>query len=140
LATRLLHQKTRNVFGKLRLDTNNTDPAYCCGRAFALLERSADGELNRTNKDSYFSSSSATPALVFPRLCRLSQHHLAKLNTGTRIYYEKPLGEVLGKLTVFPRHLSIEDQGKFVLGYFHQRQDLFISRKDKADNREGDAQ
>ncbi|MEO6817518.1 MAG: type I-C CRISPR-associated protein Cas8c/Csd1 [Edaphobacter sp.] len=119
------------------LDTTNPDPAYCCGRAFALLEMiqlsSADGELNRTIKDSYFSSASATPALIFPRLCRLSQHHLAKLNPGTRIYYERLLGEALGKLTVFPRHLSIEDQGKFVLGYFHQRQDLFTSKKDKAE-------
>jgi CRISPR-associated protein Csd1 len=129
------------------LDTNNTDPAYCCGRAFALLERiqkasseqrDASGrvvkELNRTIKDAYFSSASATPAMVFPRLCRLSQHHLAKLDIGLRLYYEKPLGEVLGKLIAFPRHLSIEEQGKFVLGYFHQR---YPSKKDNTDIEEG---
>jgi len=117
------------------LDTTNTDPAYCCGRAFALLEMiqkdSVEGELNKTIKDSYFSSASTTPSLVFPRLCRLSQHHLAKLDTGPRIYREKQVGEVLGKLDSFPRHLSLEDQGKFVLGYFHQRQDLYTSKKDK---------
>jgi CRISPR-associated protein Csd1 len=117
------------------LDQNNTDAAYCCGRAFALLEMiqkdSVEGELNKTIKDSYFSSASTTPSLVFPRLCRLSQHHLAKLDTGPRIYREKQIGEVLGKLDSFPRHLSLEDQGKFVLGYFHQRQDLYTSKKDK---------
>jgi CRISPR-associated protein Csd1 len=119
----------------IMLDTTNTDPAYCCGRAFALLEMiqkdSVEGELNKTIKDSYFSSASTTPSLVFPRLCRLSQHHLAKLDTGPRIYREKQVGEVLGKLDSFPRHLSLEDQGKFVLGYFHQRQDLYTSKKDK---------
>jgi CRISPR-associated protein Csd1 len=119
------------------LDTTNTDPAYCCGRAFAMLEKiqtdSADGELNTTIKDRYFSSASTTPALVFPRLFRLNQHHLAKLEHGSRIYWEKQLGEVLSKLNGFPRLLSLEDQGRFVLGYFHQRQDLYTSKKDKAE-------
>lgn len=119
------------------LDTTNTDAAYCCGRAFAMLEKtqtdSADGELNTTIKDRYFSSASTTPALVFPRLFRLNQHHLAKLEHGSRIYWEKQLGEVLSKLSVFPRLLSLEEQGKFVLGYFHQRQELYTSKKDKAE-------
>ena len=121
----------------IMLDTTNTDAAYCCGRAFAMLEKtqtdSADGELNTTIKDRYFSAASTTPALVFPRLFRLNQHHLAKLEHGSRIYWEKQLGEVLSKLTVFPSLLSLEDQGKFVLGYFHQRQDLYTSKKDKAE-------
>lgn len=117
------------------LDPNSTDPAYCCGCAFALLEviqkDSAGDGLNRTIKESYFSSASTTPSLVFPRLCRLSQHHLAKLDTGHRIRREKQLGEVLNKLAIFPRLLSLEDQGKFVLGYFHQTKDIYTSKKDK---------
>ena len=117
------------------LDTTNSEPAYCCGRAFALLEMiqkdSVEGELNKTIKDSYFSSASTTPALVFPRLCRLSQYHLAKLDTGLRIHRERQLGDVLTNLGIFPRLLSLEDQGKFVLGYFHQRQDLYTSKKPK---------
>ena len=121
------------------LDPNSTDPAYCCGRAFALLEiiqKDSAGEgLNRTIKDSYFSSASTTPSVVFPRLCRLNQHHLAKLETGHRIYREKQLGGVLNRLSVFPRLLSLEDQGKFVLGYFHQTslpqaQDQKLCRRD----------
>ena len=127
----------------IMLDPNSTDPAYCCGRAFALLEviqkDSAGDGLNRTIKDSFFTSASTTPSLVFPRLCRLSQHHLAKLDIGHRIHREKQLGEVLNKLTtasgatspVFPRLLSLEDQGKFVLGYFHQTKDIYTSKKDK---------
>ena len=118
------------------LDKNNDDAAYCCGCAFALLEiiqkDSVEGELNRTIKDSYFTAASTTPSLVFPRLCRLSQHHLAKLDTGLRIHRERQFGEVINKLrNAFPRLLSLDDQGKFVIGYFHQRQDLYTSKKDK---------
>jgi CRISPR-associated protein Csd1 len=117
----------------VELDRNHSEPAYNVGRLFALLEKiqsdSADSELNTTIKDHYFSSASSTPALVFPRLFRLGQHHLAKLNTGSRIFYERLIGEVMSKLSVFPAHLAIEDQGKFVIGYYHQRQNLFTSRK-----------
>lgn len=121
----------------IMLDPNSTDQAYCSGRAFALLEviqkDSAGVDLNRTIKDSYFSSASTTPSLVFPRLVRLSQHHLAKLETKSRIYREKQLGEVLNNLTAFPRLLSLEDQGKFVLGYFHQIKHIYTSKKDKGE-------
>jgi CRISPR-associated protein Csd1 len=120
---------------KVKLDPAETSAAYNCGRLFALLEKvqtdSAGGELNSTIKDHYFSSASTTPALVFPRLFRLSQHHLAKLETGQKIYYDRRLGEVMGLIDQFPRQLALEDQGKFVIGYFHQRQDLFTSKKDK---------
>jgi CRISPR-associated protein Csd1 len=120
---------------KVKLDPVETSAAYNCGRLFALLEKvqtdSAGGELNSTIKDHYFSSASTTPALVFPRLFRLSQHHLAKLETGQKIYYDRQLGEVMGLIDQFPRQLALEDQGKFVIGYFHQRQDLYTSKKDK---------
>ena len=117
------------------LDTNRTEPAYVTGRLFALLEKiqtdSAGGELNSTIKDRYFSAASATPGMVFPRLIRLSQHHLAKLETPQKIYYEKQIGEVVGKIDAFANHLNLEDQGLFAIGYFHQRQDLFTAKKTK---------
>lgn len=116
------------------LDTTRTEPPYVTGRLFALLEKiqsdSADGTLNSTIKDRYFSAASATPAVVFPRLIRLSQHHLARMQPGQKVYYEKQLGEVVGKLDSFARHFNLEDQGLFTVGYFHQRQDLFTSKKD----------
>jgi CRISPR-associated protein Csd1 len=120
---------------KVKLNPAETNAAYNCGRLFALLEKvqtdSAGGEMNSTIKDHYFSSASTTPALVFPRLFRLSQHHLAKLETGQKIYYDRRLGEVMGLIDQFPRQLALEDQGRFVIGYFHQRQDLYTSKKDK---------
>jgi CRISPR-associated protein Csd1 len=122
------------------LDTNRTDSAYVTGRLFALLEKiqsdSADSELNRTIKDRYFSAASATPGMVIPRLIRLSQHHLAKLKSGQKVYYERLLGEVIGKLDSFARYLNLEDQGLFAVGYFHQRQDLFTSKKNEKQGEE----
>jgi CRISPR-associated protein Csd1 len=68
-------------------------------------------------------------------LFRLYQHHLAKLkqlNVGLSVTREQELGEIMNKLNnTFPRLLSLDDQGKFVIGYFHQRQDLYTSKKDK---------
>jgi CRISPR-associated protein Csd1 len=114
------------------LDTNNRDPAYVTGRLFALLEKiqtdSSGGELNRTIRDTFFSAASATPGIVFPRLLRLSQHHLGKMSVGQRIFYEKQIGQVVDPLTTFPRTLGLEGQGMFAIGYYHQRQDLFTKK------------
>ncbi len=120
------------------LDTSRTEAAYVIGRLFALLEKiqsdSSGGDLNSTIKDRYFSAASATPAIVFPRLIRLSQHHLAKMETGQKIYYEKQLGEVMDKLNGFAAHLNLEDQGLFAVGYYHQRRDLYTSRTTKGES------
>lgn len=119
----------------VNLNPAETSPGYLCGRLFFLLEKvqsdSAGGQLNSTIKDRFFSSASVTPSLVFPRLFRLSQHHLAKLENGQKIYFERQIGEVMSKIDRFPHLLALEDQGNFVIGYFHQRQDTFTSRKDK---------
>lgn len=119
----------------MNLDPNQSDIAYRCGRLFALLEKaqsdSAGGDLNSTIKDRYFSSASATPALVFPRLFRLNGHHLNKLETGAKIYYERLFGMVMTAPFEFPKQLSLTDQGKFVVGYFQQRQDLYTKKEKK---------
>ncbi|MGF1633211.1 MAG: type I-C CRISPR-associated protein Cas8c/Csd1, partial [Phycisphaerae bacterium] len=81
--------RNHNLEVPVALNLERTDPAYVTGRLFALLEKiqsdSLGGELNATIKDRYFSAASATPALVFPRLIRLSQHHLAKLEGGPKV-------------------------------------------------------
>lgn len=119
----------------MELDQAKADVPYRCGRLFAILERtqsdSAGGELNSTIKDRYFSAASVTPALVFPRLFRLNGHHLNKLETGSKIYYERLIGSVMSAPFEFPRQLSLLEQGKFITGYFQQRQDLYTSKKSK---------
>ena len=122
----------------VRLDSNCSDIGYVLGRLFAVLEKiqeEAQPNINATIKDRCFTAASASPVTVFARLVRLSQHHLAKLeNAGRRVTFERLMGEVMAHLSPagsgFPAHLSPVDQGKFVIGYYHQRTDFFTS-KDK---------
>jgi CRISPR-associated protein Csd1 len=115
------------------LDKDRREAGYVAGRLFAVLEKIQNHafgrEPNAGIKDRYFSSASATPAIVFPRLIKLSSFHLAKLEDGLKIYFEKLLGEIINKLECFPKFLPTEEQGLFIVGYFHQRQDLFTSKK-----------
>jgi CRISPR-associated protein Csd1 len=101
------------------------------GRLFAVLEKAqqeaADKELNATIKDRYFTSACATPANVFPILLRLSQHHISKSEWGKS--RDRDIQEIMENLDVnetpFPKHLSLDEQGIFVLGYYHQKADFF---------------
>ena len=125
------------------LDKDRRDPPYCLGRLFAALEKAQeeahDNKLNRTIKDSYFGSAAATPANVFPRLMKLSQHHLAKLPSEpgqvgkrrTRATFERLLGEIHDPLRGYPQRLTLDEQGLFYVAYYHQRQDFFRSRQDR---------
>ncbi|MGO9917010.1 MAG: type I-C CRISPR-associated protein Cas8c/Csd1 [Isosphaeraceae bacterium] len=115
------------------LDRDHPDEAYQCGRLFAALEKTqedaTDGKLNSTIKDRYFGAAGATPAAVFPRLMRIHQHHMNKLeHEGQRILREKLIGEIFGRITGFPAHLALAKQGLFYIGYYHQRQDFFTKK------------
>ncbi len=119
------------------LDTSRLDPAYRLGRLFAALEKTQldalGGNLNATIRDRFYSSASATPAAVFPRLLRTYQHHLAKLEGGYKINREKLVQEILDPLQGFPAHLGLDDQGLFAIGYYHQMNDFYRS-KDEREN------
>ncbi len=106
------------------LDKNNMRPGYRLGRLLAVLERlqgSAQGNPNKTIVDRYYGAASTRPATVFPRLVALAQHHASKLKGGLAVFYQKQLGEVMDGLPGFPATLSLEEQGLFALGYYHQR-------------------
>ncbi len=113
---------------KMALDRENANQAYLCGRLFAVLERiqqnASGGGLNRTIKDSYFASACAKPAAVFPKLLKLAQYHLGKDEYATR--NNALIGEITDKLRgEFPQTLSLNEQGKFIIGYYQQYQDFF---------------
>lgn len=110
------------------LDTTRPDPAYRLGRLFATLEKiqeEASPGLNATIRDRYYGAASSTPVAVFTTLLRLKNHHLGKLSPGRAVQMEKLLGEIMDGLADFPRHLSLPEQGRFALGYYHQRQTFF---------------
>jgi len=119
------------------LDPENTNPGYRLGRLFAVLEKiqeDAQPGINATIRDRFYGAASASPVTVFPQLLKLKNHHLAKLeNAAFRFSHEKRLTEIVGGLPVdMPRHLSIDDQARFAIGYYHQRQALF-TKSEKLD-------
>ena len=112
------------------LNPDETNPAYRLGRLFAVYEgvqRAALGrDVNATIKDRYFGAASTTPASIFPLLERNSAHHLSSLRRsgkgGLAHWFEHEIDAILsGVDTAFPRSLRLEDQGRFALGYHHQR-------------------
>ena len=120
---------------KMSLDENNTNIGYRLGRLFATLEKiqqEANSGINTTIRDRFYGAASGTPVAVFGNLMRLKNHHLAKLESaGRRVFFEKRLGQIIDGVEAeiaFPTHLSLEDQGRFAIGYYHQMQDFFIKK------------
>lgn len=117
----------------IMLDTNQTEPAYLLGRLFSTLEKTQEdalGNLNAGIRDKYYSSASATPASVFPRILRTYQHHLAKLQGGAKVNREKLVQEIIASISSsgFPQQLNLKAQGLFAIGYYHQRKAFFTSK------------
>lgn len=111
------------------LDTGNTNIGYRLGRLFAVLEKiqeEASPGINATIRDRFYGSASGTPVAAFPHLMKLKNHHLSKLeNRGLAVNLEKVVGEIMEGINDLPTHLSLQDQGRFAVGYYHQRQDFF---------------
>ena len=131
-ATRLQHLNDSAYQEELHvsLDRTNTHAGYRLGRLFAVLERiqerSSGGDLNATIRDRFYGAASSTPVTVFPNLMKLSKHHLAKLdNKGEAVNFEKSIGEILDGIDEFPSLLRIDDQGRFAIGYYHQKQSFY---------------
>lgn len=133
-----LNRKQRFLYSSekemtVSLDKDNTNIGYRMGRLFAALEKiqeDAQPGINATIRDRYYSAASGTPASVMPILMRMKNHHLAKLShKGQQVNFERLLGEILSEIKDFPNQLSLQDQGRFAIGYYHQRQDFFTKHE-----------
>lgn len=124
----LPHHKTLQIM----LDKNNTNPGYLCGRLTAVLEKiQTDANTGDSIRTRYMGAASSTPAAVFPAMLNLSLHHSEKLSEGSRIFYEQIKQEIIDKVSEsgFPSHLDLNDQGRFFVGYYHQRADLYAKKE-----------
>jgi CRISPR-associated protein Csd1 len=121
----------------MSLNISSTHTAYRLGRLFAVIERIQEAalgrDLNSTVTDKYYGTASTVPFSVFPRLLAGSQNHLTRLRKdkpGYAVNLKKDLAEIIAGIEdSFPRHLSIEEQGRFAIGYYHQKQSYFESHK-----------
>ena len=130
----LNRQSNNNKKIDIMLDKDNNNQGYLCGRLFAVLDKIQEDANNISSiRERYMNAASATPSTVFATILNLSQHHAEKLNEGRKISFEKIKQEIFDKLPSdgFPTHLDLQDQGRFFVGYYHQRQDFFTSKKEQ---------
>ncbi len=123
------------------LDTSQPSTGYQLGRLFATLERvqerASGGNLNTTIRERFYGAACATPVTVFANLLRLKNHHLAKMaSKGEVVYFERLIGEIMGHVNEFPAHLDLQEQGRFAIGYYHQRQAFFAGKDAAPENEE----
>ncbi len=115
------------------LDRSQPSIGYQLGRLFAVLEKvqeEANPGLNATIRERFYGAACTTPVTVFATLLRLKNHHLAKMSSkGRVINFERQLSEIVGRVDDFPAHLDLHEQGRFAIGYYHQRQDFYKNSK-----------
>lgn len=142
-AVKTQNRKPPNWF---ELVMNAKETAILCGRLLALLDKvhntAHEGKSASSPANRLYGAASATPALVFPRLCQLARYHLQKMDAGMahKLEFGVPkdrrddgvqedfegLAAIVARLKEssggeFPRILSLEDQGRFALGFYYER-------------------
>ena len=120
----------------MSLNPDRTDLSYLLGRLFAALEKAQEEAIpkaNATIKDRYLASASATPGQIFHMLLKNAANHIAKLRKdpekrGRAVFFEKLSQDIIAKIDDFPKTLKPEEQGLFMIGYYHQRKDFFTKK------------
>lgn len=141
IKTYLIHNyKWKEGENYMGLNEESNDIAYVLGRLFSVLESiqaDANPGIQATIRDRYFNSACGNPASVFPILIKLKNSHMKKIGRekeGTKKYYEKLFADIMWRIDEqegFPKRLSLEEQGKFALGYYHQTQKKYEKREEK---------
>lgn len=130
----------QSIFMTKQLDPACSNSAYLCGRLFAVFDRLqylAQGQLNAGISERFYASACVTPSLVMGRLFRNAQFHLAKAGGGIAENIRKDFEEITTALgDEFPPTLTLEEQGRFALGFYHQKADyrrISTERRDERD-------
>lgn len=127
--------------GEAFMESNDDckDVSYILGKLFCVLEEVQWEASNRTIKttirDRYFNSACATPAIIFPVLLKLKNSHMKKLERdkiGLKVDLEKKIARLMEKLPPkLPERLTLQEQGEFNIGYYHQQQEKYKKGEDK---------
>lgn len=129
-----LNRINNNQKINVMLDKDNTNQGYLCGRLFAVLDKIQEEANNQHSiRERYMNSASSTPAAVFSTILNLSNHHVENLkNESRKIFFEKLKQEIISKIDAdgFKAQLNLQDQGRFFIGYYHQRQEFFTKNKE----------
>ncbi len=131
-------QQILNI-SNMSLNREYTNTGYLLGRMLAIVERAQIASypgISYTIKDQTYAILSVTPAALFNRVYSLSSNYFRRIpRPGTQIYLKNLLSEVANKISIegVPMRLSLEDQGRFALGYQHQNQSFYI-KQDERDN------
>lgn len=138
-------QRNHNQEVPMSWDPENKSPAYMLGGLFAVLEKAQidalGSNINATIKDRFYGAASTTPASVFPRLLKLSQHHIDKSEYG--YVSDKRIAEIMENIDTFPAHLNLNDQGLFAIAYYQKKNAIkreieaaAVAKKLKGENNE----
>ena len=107
------------------LDKSNTNQGYLCGRLFAVLENLQYAANKQDSiRSGYMNAASSTPSAVYPTILKLSNSHYSKLakdKKGLAMYFDNQKKEIMAQISDFPDTLDLSDQGRFFLGYYHQK-------------------
>ena len=118
-----------------KMEEGRKPVAYVCGQIFAKLESiqyAALGDRNAGIRERYFTYAMTSPAAAFGRLFNLNSKHFTKLKSdkpGLAVTLDKELQELCKDIDInqFPATFTLEEQGQFAIGYYHQRQKQFSS-------------
>ena len=109
----------------IMLDKSNTNQGYLCGRLFAVLENLQYAANKQDSiRSGYMNAASSTPSAVYPTILKLSNSHYSKLakdKKGLAMYFDNQKKEIMAQISDFPDTLDLSDQGRFFLGYYHQK-------------------
>lgn len=122
------------------LDSSRTDRPYLLGRLFAVLEKAQEEAIpnaNATIKDRYLAAAAATPGQVFHMLLKNSANHIAKLKKdpekkGRAFHYDVMTQDIIAEFSDYPKTMKAEEQGLFMIGYYHQRKDFYTKKTQEA--------
>ncbi len=129
------HNKGGEFMISEKIEEGSRPTAYVCGQVFAKLESiqyAALKDLNAGIRERYFTYAMTSPASAFGRIFNLNSKHFTKLKSdkpGLAVTLDKELQELCKDIDInnFPATFSLEQQGQFAIGYYHQRQKQFKS-------------